>query len=102
MIVSEQVPESVRVASGFADWLAGQARDAVAPIQLMDAGDLRTLVLEEARALGYADDDPVVLLCRVEDGQLFEAELGVTVRPASRHRWPATCSARLSPGPARR
>jgi hypothetical protein len=60
--------------------------------------EFRCLYLEEARALGYADGNPAVLLRREDDGTVFEVGIDVTarqVRPApagTARSGPAACA----------
>ena len=42
--------------------------------------ELRSAYLEEARALGYEEDAPELILVRDSDGAFFEADVDVTVR----------------------
>lgn len=39
--------------------------------------------LDEARSLGWSDEDPQLLIRRESDGALFEVEVEVTAQPAS-------------------
>jgi hypothetical protein len=51
---------------------------------LIGGREFRSLYLEEARALGYADSSPAVLLRREDDGTVFEVGIGVTAREVRR------------------
>ena len=62
---------------------------------LFGGREFRSLYLEEARALGYADTSPAVLL-RAEDEQaVFEISIGVTAREV--RRAPAPLAAQAAP-----
>lgn len=77
---SELARERGRIEGFLAEWLAGKIADASCVPVMGD--DLVPLWLEEARVLGYADDDPVVLLRRKSDGVVFEVEIDPVVRRA--------------------
>ena len=47
----------------------------------LGGGKFRSLYAEEARELGYGEDDAAVLLRRESDGQVFEVDIDVSVRP---------------------
>jgi hypothetical protein len=46
--------------------------------------EFRCLYLEETRALGYADSNPVVLLRGEDDGTVLEISIDVTAREVRR------------------
>lgn len=47
----------------------------------LGSASFRLAHLEEARELGYADEDFTILIRRESDGAFFEVELEATVRP---------------------
>ena len=62
--------------------------------------EFRSLYLEEARALGYADSDPAILLRREDDGTVFEVAVAVTARVVCRSPVPLfPQEVRAAPGP---
>jgi hypothetical protein len=71
------------VEAGFTEWLERFFWDLLDPVRI-GGREFRSLYLEEARALGYADTSPVVLLRREDDGAVFEVAIGVTVREVRR------------------
>jgi hypothetical protein len=71
--------ESGRIGEFLTEWLAGKITD---ESRLWISDDFTPLCIEEARVLGYADDDPVILLRRKSDGVIFEVEIEAAVRRA--------------------
>lgn len=61
------------------DFLAQRVWDHFGLLSLGGA-DFRALYAEEARELGYDDDDAAVLLRRESDGAVFEIDIEVTAR----------------------
>lgn len=67
------------VGAGVTEWLERFFWDLLDPVRI-GGREFRSLYLEEARALGYADTNPAVLLRREGDGTVFEVAIAVTVR----------------------
>jgi hypothetical protein len=65
------------------EWLERFFWDLLAPVRI-GGREFRSLYLEESRALGYADSNPVVLLRREDDQAVFEVAIGMTVREVRR------------------
>lgn len=78
----DAIREQGRLEGELGEWLNVKVNDEPGTLLLGSAGAFRTLTIEEARVLGYDDDDPVILLRRKSDGKVFEADIEVTVRAA--------------------
>ena len=63
----------------LSEWLASKISDYFGSIPL-GGDDFTPVCLEDGRELGYADDDPAILLRRRSDGAVFEVEIDPTVR----------------------
>lgn len=75
------VREAGHLAGVIHDHLTELVNDGLHPIRdRANHTELRGAYSEEARALGYDDDDPELILVRESDGVFFEVELDATVR----------------------
>jgi hypothetical protein len=85
--MNEEPPSETELArerghiEGFlAEWLTVKITDE--SMFWVGGDDFAALYAEEARVLGYDDDDPVILLRRKSDGIIFEVEIWPAVRRA--------------------
>ena len=79
MTDEELIRERGHIEGHLAERLALHISEHYGPISA-GSDEFRPLFLEEAKALGYDDDDPVVLIRRESDGVVFEVGVDVTAR----------------------
>ncbi len=65
----------------LAAYLSGKLSGTFGDFSLGESGIFRMASLEEARELGYGDEDETILIRRESDGAFFEAEADAMVRP---------------------